>query len=42
MRWLDEVFTELRTMGINERRDRARGQEAWRRIVKEVKAHPGL
>ena len=42
MRWMDDVSTDLRKMGINEWRDRARDQEAWRRIVKEVKAHPGL
>jgi len=29
-------------MGINKRRDRARDREAWRCIVKEAKAHPGL
>jgi len=42
MRWLDDVSTDLREMGINERRDRARDRGAWRRIVKEAKAHPGL
>jgi len=42
MRWLDEVFMDLRKMGINEWRDRARNREAWRHIVAEAKAHPGL
>ena len=38
----DDVSTDVREMGINERRDRARDRESWRRIVKEVKVHPGL
>jgi len=41
MRWLDDVSTDLREMGINEWRDRARDREASRRIVKEAKAYPG-
>jgi hypothetical protein len=28
-RWLDDVSTDLRKMGINEWRDRARDREAW-------------
>jgi len=42
MRWLDDVSTYLRKMGINEWRDRARDREAWRHIVKEANVHPGL
>ena len=41
MRRLDDVATDLRKMGINEWRDRARDLEAWRRIVKEAKDTPG-
>jgi hypothetical protein len=39
---LDIWHMDLRKMGINEWRDRARDREAWRRIVMEAKAHPGL
>ena len=42
MRWLDDVSMDLRKMGLNELKDRARNREAWRYIVQEAKAHPGL
>ena len=42
MRWLDDVSTDLRKMGINEWRHRTRDRGAWRRIVKEAKTHHGL
>jgi hypothetical protein len=41
-RWLDDVSTDLRKMGINEWRDRARDREAFRRSVMEAKAQPVL
>jgi len=42
MRWLDDMSTYLRKMGINEWRVRVRDREACRHIVKEAKTHPGL
>jgi hypothetical protein len=42
MRWLDNVSMDLRKMGVNDWRDRARNLEAWRHIVEEAKAHSGL
>jgi len=42
MRWLDDVSMDMRKMGVNEWRDRARNREAWRHIVEETKSHPGL
>jgi hypothetical protein len=41
-RWLDDVSTDLRKMGINEWRNRVRDREVWRCIVMEAKAHLGL
>jgi hypothetical protein len=42
MRWLDDVSMDLRKMGLNKWKDRARNREAWRHIVEEAKVHPGL
>jgi hypothetical protein len=42
MRWLNDVPIDLRKMGLNEWKDRARNREAWRYIAEEAKAHPGL
>jgi hypothetical protein len=36
MRWLDGVSMEMRKMGLNKWKDRARNREAWRHIVKEA------
>jgi hypothetical protein len=42
MRWLDDVSTDMRKMGINEWRVRARDREIWRCIGMEAKALSGL
>jgi len=42
MKWLDDVFMDLRKVGVNEWRARARDREAWGHIVEEAKAHHGL
>jgi hypothetical protein len=42
MRWLDDESMDLRKMGVSGWRDIARDREAWRCVVEEAKAHPGL
>jgi hypothetical protein len=41
-RWLDDVSTDLRKMGINEWKGRERNRDVWRRIGMEAKAHKRL
>jgi hypothetical protein len=41
-RWIDDVKQDLRTMGVRGLRTRARDQQEWRRVIREVKVHPGL
>jgi hypothetical protein len=36
-RWLDDLSTDLKKMGIKEWRDRARDRQTWRNIVNEAK-----
>jgi hypothetical protein len=33
---------KMMEMGLNEWKERARNRDAWRHIVEEAKAHPGL
>ena len=42
MRWVDDMYIDLRKMGINEWRDRTRNRQTWRHIAAEAKVHPGL
>jgi hypothetical protein len=42
MRWLDDVSMDLRKMDVSGWTDIARNREAWRHILEEAKAHPGL
>jgi len=42
IRWLEEVITDLRRMGISGWMEKARNRDQWRRIFEEAKAHPGL
>ena len=41
MRWLDDVSMDLKKMGVNEWRERARNREAWRHTVGRPRPTPG-
>ena len=41
MKWLDDVFMDLRKVGVNEWRARARDREALRHIVEEARPTTG-
>jgi hypothetical protein len=41
IRWMEDVITDIRKMGISGWKERARNRDQWRRIVEEAKAHQG-
>jgi hypothetical protein len=42
IRWLEDVITDLRRMGISGWMEKVRNRNQWRPIVQEAKAHPEL
>jgi len=41
-RWLEDVITDLRRMGISGWMEKVRNRDQWGRIIEKAKAHPGL
>jgi hypothetical protein len=42
LRWLEDVYDDLRKMKVKGCGGKMKNREEWRRIVREAKAHPGL
>jgi hypothetical protein len=42
MRWLDDVETDSKKMGVKGWKEKLRDREQWKLVVEEAKAHPGL
>jgi hypothetical protein len=41
-RWIEDVMTDLATMGIRGWRIKTADREVWRAVVNEAKTHQGL
>jgi len=42
LRWMDDAVADLKAMRIKQWMETMQDREKWRRIIEEVKAHPGL
>jgi hypothetical protein len=42
LRWLEDVYDDLRKMRVKGWGGKIKNREKWRRIVQEAKAHPEL
>jgi hypothetical protein len=42
LRWLDDVYDDLRKMKVEEWARKMKNREEWRQIVQEARAHPEL
>jgi hypothetical protein len=42
LRWMDQVEEDLKRMKVTGWRVKAEDRQEWRRIVEQIKTHPGL